>query len=947
MPCRVVEGKSAMPESPASRSEQHPPKPGTEGVKARLGRVVSQGVAWFRRRPRWLRRLLAAGLAVQVALTLTAAGYVVSVDLPPDPAPPQASVLYYRDGHTVLARIGLTDRTDVTLDKVPTGVRQAFIAAEDRGFHDHHGVSIRGLARALWSNLVNDSGEGASTITQQYVRNAYLTQERTVSRKAREAALALKVEHRFTKDQILERYLNTIYFGRGAYGIEAAAHAFFGTSVDRLTTAQGAVLAAMVKDPTRGDPSVDPAWTQDRWKWIMKAMVEAGWLPDGAAEQTPYPAVAEGSVTAAAVDGPVGLITDRVEDELVAAGITRQQIRTGGLNITTTLDATAQQAATTSIGRALDGQPDVLRPALVAVDPHDGGIRAYHGGDRGRGFYDDALAARPPASIFKPLVLAAAEERGIAFRSYYNGASPRVFTDRGGAPLYNQDNLQCPVCPLDTAMVHSLNTPFYALTEKIGPNRVRDLALRLGVPEKYGDQATMVDLKGELTPGRTRADIAIGRYPVSPADMAGVYATLAGGGLRTDRHFVVSVTAGGGGVLHRHEGKPSRVLDAGVAADVGAVLSQVVDAEGPVPGVAAAAKTGSQQYGNTADSSDAWTAGWASGLAAVVWVGREKPGPIRTRDGKAINGDGMPYQIFRDFLTGAFAGRTAEALAPASHVGRQDMGDLETLEGAVKAAPGEIFQGPRRGDRVDRSLAVGTFSERVSRLTAVLDKHAASVPDFAVSFVDHRTGQRYDYRGDRTFESASVVKLELLAALLLQAQDEGRELTATEQKRARKMIVASDNDAAAKVYAGIGGVAGLRDHLKRLGLDDTVPNSKFGLTTTTAEDQTRMVSALTAAGSPLTADSKELILQLMSSVNADQTWGVSAASFAGEQVAQKNGWMSRATEDGRWIVNSTGRISGEKTDVALSVLSHGHRSQQDGIEAVEQIAALIRSHLGW
>ncbi|MET0418746.1 MAG: transglycosylase domain-containing protein, partial [Actinoplanes sp.] len=799
----------------------------------------------------------------------------------------------------------------------------------------------------LWTNIVHDDGQGASTITQQYVRNAYLTQERTFSRKAKEAALALKVENRFSKDEIFERTHNTITSGGGASGDAPAARAYFGTSVDRLTAYQGAVLAAMIKDPTKGDPAADPVWAQDRWRWILRAMSEAGWLPAGAAEQAQYPVVATESVTANAIGGPAGLITDRVEDELAAAGISRQQIRTGGLHITTTLDAGAQKAATTSIGAALKQQPTELRSALVAIDPEDGGVRAYYGGDRGRGYFDDAQAARPPASTFKPFVLAAAEERGIGFQSFYNGTSPRLFSDRGGAPLYNQDNLQCPVCPLDTAMVHSLNTPFYAVAEQIGPAAIRGLAQRLGIPAAYGDQQTLVDVKGELAPGRTRADIALGRYPVTPADLASAYATLAGGGRRTERHFVASVTSAAGAVLHRHEGSVARVLDDAVAADIGAVLTKVVDHEGRVPGVQAAAKTGSHQYANTADSSDAWTAGWAPGLAVVTWVGRDKPGPIRTSDGKGINGDGMPYDIFRDFLAGALSGQPSRALTPAAYAGRVGKGDLRTLGRDVDLRRGEVYPGPQKGDLVDKSLATGTWEERVARLTGALDKVASGGLDFAVSVVDRRTARRYDYRGDRAFEAASVVKVQLLAALLLSAQDANRALTTAERTRVRKMIVASDNDAAVQVYAAVGGTSGLREALGRLGLDDTDPAAAFGRTRTTTRDQARMVLALTASDSPLNSASKELVLQLMSSVNADQTWGVSAASFAGEQTALKNGWLARSSEGGRWIINSTGRISGEKTDVALSVLSHGHRSQPEGIEAVEQIAALTRSYLGW
>ena len=581
------------------------------------------------------------------------------------------------------------------------------------------------------------------------------------------------------------------------------------------------------------------------------------------------------------------------------------------------------------------------------------GLAASRGGradavpGRGRGYFDDAQAARPPASTFKPVVLAAAEERGIASASLYNGSSPRQFPDRLGVPLYNQRNLQCPVCPLDTAMVHSLNTPFYALAEQIGPDAVRKLAHRLGVPEKYGKQPTMVDLVGDPAPGKTRSDIALGRYPVTPADLATLYATLAGGGQRRDRHLVHLVINADGGVLHRHTGKSRRVLAGAVAADVRTVLAKVVDRDGEVAGTDAAAKTGSQQWGDTTDSSDAWTAGWAPGLAAVTWIGRDQPGPIRERSGKPINGDGMPYRIWQDFLAAALRDQPSPPAAVPAPVGRRETTDLKTLGTFPKVAPGTIYLGPQKGDKVDRSKATGSWQQRVSRLDRALDKYAATVPEFSVALLDRRTGRRYSYHGSRRQETASIVKAELLAALLLQAQDRGRGLTATERGRAEKMIKASDNKTATRVYDAIGGPSGLRAAGSRLGLTSTEPAGSWGLTRTTASDQVRMLDALADPQGPLQPKSRELVQQLMGSVNADQNWGISGAAFEGERTTLKNGWVSRTDDEGRWIVNSIGRITGGKTDTAVAVLSEGHRDKQPGIEVVEQVTALTRSYLGW
>ena len=634
------------------------------------GRLVRAARRWARRWRWWLAGAAALVLLVSGAVV----GFAATVPLPDEPAAPQASVLYYRDGRTVLARVGIRDGTDVTLEQIPLPVRRAVLAAEDRDFYDESAVSFRGVVRALWSDAVGGGTEGASTITQQYVRNVFLTQDRTATRKAKEMVLAYKVEDRYPKDEILRRYLNTVYFGRGAYGIQAAAEAYFGVTVDRLSLPQGAVLAALIKDPWGFDPAVDPQAAHDRYHWIVTAMMSLGWA--GAADLDPahYPAVADQSPAAQAMAGPLGLVVDAVETELAAAGISRQSLRTAGLRVVTTLDATAEHAAIDQVTALLAGQPYGMHAALVAQDPATGGVRAYYGGDLGSGYFDDAGAPRPPASTFKPIVLAEALRQGISAQSRWDGSAPRLFPDRYGVPLRNHAGLQCANCTLARAMVLSLNTTYYALAERVGPQRVRVLADALGVPDRYGDAPTLVDVKGDPAPGRTRADIALGRYPVAPVDVATVYTTLADGGIRTDRHFV-DVVEGGGKRWYTADPRPRRVLDAAVAADVTAVLAGVVAADGPVPGHPAAGKTGTQQYLDTADTQDAWMAGYTPELAAVVWLGRPKPSPIRDIAGHPVEGDGLPATLWRGFLSAALAGTPAHALPAPANLGRTDTGD--------------------------------------------------------------------------------------------------------------------------------------------------------------------------------------------------------------------------------------------------------------------------------
>lgn len=626
-------------------------------------------------------RLIVIALFNCGAGAAVAEAYVESVPLPSEPSEPQASTLYYRDGRTILARVGTTDHSDVPLSTVPEAVRWAVLAAEDRDFYDHGGVSVRGVLRAVVAD-VGGSRQGASTITQQYARNAFLTQEVSVERKAKEAALAIKLEREHTKDEILERYLNTIYYGRGAYGIAAAAHSYFGITPDRLTAGQGAVLASVIKDPYNFDPANDAEGARARWNWIIKAEREQGWL-----DRVPeYPAVASAT---AKNPGPNGLIIDQVERELTAHGVTAQALHTQGLSITTTLDAAAQRATVTQVTEHLAAQPKGLRAALVAVDPKTGGVRAYYGGKQGRGYFDDASAAHPAAATFKPIVLAAALRKGIGYLSRWDGSSPRIFTGRLGVPLKNGGDVQCPNCTLEKSMVESLNTPFYAVTEEIGAATVRSTAYDLGVAKEYAGAPTLVDIKGDPTPGKTRSDISIGRYPVTPGDLATVYATFASGGIRHDRYFVETVTASDGKRLWKAAPTGTTVLDSRVAADVSTVLSAVVRDDDVVPDRPAAGMTGSHQWGNTKDNQDAWMAGYTPDLATAVWIGKAEPGPIRDSVGKPIEGDGVPAKLWRDFTRAALTGAPQTALPKPARVGRTDVGDAGRSKTGTGAKGGE------------------------------------------------------------------------------------------------------------------------------------------------------------------------------------------------------------------------------------------------------------------
>jgi membrane peptidoglycan carboxypeptidase len=393
--------------TPSPRRYVAPPPP-------RIRRPAPTRPTCAERRIRFVALTALASLLTSVA-ALGVSYAVVRVPMPPAKATSRTSIVYFSDGRTEMARLSVENRVQVTLDRVPVHVRNAVVAAEDRSFFTNNGVSPTGIARAVWVNVRGEDVQGGSTITQQYVKNAVLSQERTFSRKMREVLYAVKADRTYTKDEILELYLNTIAFGRGAYGIEAAAQTYFGRSVADLGPAEGAVLAANIKAPSYYDPVLNPGPSKSRWRYVLDGMVAMGTLDRSEAAALAYPRVRRdnlaGGTGSRNLGTDVGHVVNRVIAELGRAGIGETELRTGGYAITTTIDGRAQRAARGAVTRRFPPSSPDRGAALVAVEPGTGKVRAYYGGAKGYEF-DVAGAAHPAGAT----VTGVAERSGAPSR---------------------------------------------------------------------------------------------------------------------------------------------------------------------------------------------------------------------------------------------------------------------------------------------------------------------------------------------------------------------------------------------------------------------------------------------------------------------------------------------------------------------------------------------------
>jgi penicillin-binding protein 1A len=539
--------------------------------------------------------------------------------------PPNIAIMA-EDG-TLLANRGDTGGATIPLSELPAYLPKAFIAIEDRRFYQHWGVDPLGILRALASNLTGHGGmQGGSTLTQQLAKNLFLTQERTLTRKVQEAVLAVWLEHKFSKDQILELYLNRVYFGSGAFGVEAAAQKYFGHSARYVSVAEAAMLAGLMKAPTRLAPNRNPEAAAERAAQVVIAMAQEDYITEPMAKLAlAHPARAVPEKGNGAVNYAADFVMDRIDETIGALD--------SDIIVSTTLSAPLEKDAETALSEVLDAKAahfGASQGALVAIDP-DGAVRALIGGrNYAQSQFNRAIAAkRQPGSAFKPFVYLTALEHGLTPDTIREDAPINV---RGWRPE-NYSHEYFGAVTLTKALALSLNTVAVRLGLEVGPAAIIKTAQRLGIN----------------SPLQSNASIALGTSEVTPLELVAAYAPFANGGIGIEPYVINSVRTASGKLLYQHRPiNDGRVIDPQYVAMMNTMMEQTLaigtahKAQVP-PGWVAAGKTGTSQ-----DYRDAWFIGYTSHLVAGVWVGNDDNSPT-----KKVSGGNLPVEIWSRFMMAA------------------------------------------------------------------------------------------------------------------------------------------------------------------------------------------------------------------------------------------------------------------------------------------------------
>ncbi|MER6533103.1 transglycosylase domain-containing protein [Streptomyces sp. 900105755] len=661
---------------------------------------------WRRWVPSWK---LVSGLCVTFfgsLVALVGVSYaMVSIPSENDAARSQNNVYYWSNGDQMVATGTGANRQNVTIDQIPEAMQNAVISAENKSFYSDSGVDPMGIARALVNMARGGQTQGGSTITQQFVKNTYLSQDQTVSRKFKEMFISIKVGTKLTKQQILQGYLNTSYFGRGAYGIQAAAQTYYGVDAKDLQPSQCAVLAALLKGATyydpAGNPDIDPAATKeanykrshDRWAWILEEMHKDQHLTDAeyqtAIKQYPTP---QGRKAIKGMTGQISYLADTAKKYVLAhSNITETQFDQGGFQIYTTFQKDKVNALSAAVQKVQKARLDpknrekdkYVQFGAASVVPNDGAIVALYGGAgyENNHFTNNAdTSGVPVGSTWKPFVLAAAMEYGtyktdgvgVSPLSKYNGDDNLKVRRPDGTFYLNKDNsifrqrnesgYPWGYITLRKAMEQSINTPFVQLGVDVGLTKVRDMAHASGI-------LTNSMLQG-LNPS-----FAIGTSTPSAIRMADAYATFAASGQHVDPYSVTAVKQDGQPLTGFDKPKVTRAMDENVANNVTDVLQNVIQ-NGTGTNAKALGRTAAGKTGTTDSNKSAWFVGYTQQLSTSVAMFRENPkdAELLSMNGTAgvasIHGGDIPTSVWTEYMKAALKGKNDLGFPEATKIGQ-------------------------------------------------------------------------------------------------------------------------------------------------------------------------------------------------------------------------------------------------------------------------------------
>ncbi|WP_405993006.1 transglycosylase domain-containing protein [Streptomyces sp. NBC_00986] len=714
-------------EPEAAAAPEAPGAPGAAGGEKPKKAKRPKRTGWRRAIPTW--RMTLGGLVVLAALLIGAffLGYSL-VKIPPANAlaMKQSNVYLYADG-SQLARDGEVNRENVGLDQISANAQHAVLAAEDRDFFTESAVDPKAMVRAAWNTATGKGTQSGSTITQQYVKNYYLGQEQTVTRKVKEFFISIKLDREESKAEILEGYLNTSYFGRNAYGIQAAAQAYYGKDATDLDAGRGAYLAALLNAPSEYDVVAHPenkAAAVARWNYVLDGMVKKGWLSQSERTGMKFPMPKEATASTS-MSGQRGYIVGAIKDYLTTNKIIdADTLEAGGYRITTTLQKSKQDAFVKAVNDQVMSKLDkksrkvdnYVRAGGASVDPKTGSIVAMYGGiDYVKQYTNGATRGDfQVGSTFKPFVLASAiqndsqtqDGQTITPNTYYDGTNKRPVEGWNGGSYApeNEDQASYGDITVRTATDKSVNSVYAQMAVDVGPTKVKQTAVDLGIPSDTPDLTA--------TPS-----IALGPSTASVLDMAEAYATIANHGQRHTYTMISKITKDGTNDVKLPANKTTRAVSREAADTTTSVLQSVVD-NGTATAAQGADRPAAGKTGTAEEDTAAWFAGYTPDLATVVSVMGQDPTTAAHKSLygamglERVNGGGAPAEIWAQYTKSALKGTEAsdfdlqlqdgaETVAPPSLQPSQPATTGDQDNGGTTTTGGQGDQGGTRGGQTD------------------------------------------------------------------------------------------------------------------------------------------------------------------------------------------------------------------------------------------------------